>query len=395
MERAGGAFLGSVVLSLSLVLFSGAQIIPRDLLLTFLIIVSLVAALSRLKFAPPRWPVTLFFAFAAFSIFWSTNTDSAARAIVTLIAMLMAASATVLHLSPKDILRVVDFTLKMLVSVSVAVALALPSEGIEQRAGSYGAMTGVFVHKNVLGTVLVLALVTHLVRNTITKRPAIFLFWCAAFVYTIIRVQSSTVVVLCAVVAVFVIVVRASTKATSATRLGLVGIGIPAITLASIAIFTSLEQALGLVGRDLTFSGRLKIWEGSWAAAQERLVYGHGWGSVFSPGDPAAEVIVLYARWYVPSAHSGFLTVLLQLGIVGVVLASVAVLTTVVQALKRYAHAPDDYGLWGLAVLLVFIVANIFDSRYDGILLFLLTVISCGIARFAVDAPIAQVRQRG
>lgn len=91
---------------------------------------------------------------------------------------------------------------------------------------------------------------------------------------------------------------------------------IPAILL-SVNYLASLVE---LFGKDLTFSGRTYLWADVFDDAKTHLFYGCGFGGYWVPGTPAMERIWEIHYTLFNQAHLGYLDLLNETGIIGILL---------------------------------------------------------------------------
>ena len=78
---------------------------------------------------------------------------------------------------------------------------------------------------------------------------------------------------------------------------------------------------------DPTMTGRTRIWAGIWPLIQDRPLLGYGFGGVWRVDDGPLDLVSDERIIVFPHAHNGYLGVVLELGIVGLVLAMGALLT--------------------------------------------------------------------
>jgi O-antigen ligase len=93
------------------------------------------------------------------------------------------------------------------------------------------------------------------------------------------------------------------------------------LTLSGIFLIFSSE-IFGLIpgyfGKDLTFSGRVDIWDFVWNDIEKQLLLGYGFATYWIMGSSRLEIFASYFQGFVVnSAHNGYLEIILQLGVVG------------------------------------------------------------------------------
>jgi exopolysaccharide production protein ExoQ len=80
------------------------------------------------------------------------------------------------------------------------------------------------------------------------------------------------------------------------------------------------EGLLGLIGREVTFSGRLPLWTSLVPAIRERVFFGYGFGEAFWKNEMYYLPIWQLNIWKPVFAHNGYFEALLDNGLLGLVL---------------------------------------------------------------------------
>lgn len=143
-----------------------------------------------------------------------------------------------------------------------------------------------------------------------------------------------------------------------------------------------LEGVTSALGRDSTFTGRTSIWAKLVPVFEERPVLGCGFGGFWTPETRA---IYIFGQ-----AHNGYLQVLMELGMIGLVLASVFLVSCVRKAARALTKSFD----WaGLCICLVVMAAlqNVTEASMNTFTNFLSAVVLfAAICVGDLEAPRAQ-----
>ena len=133
----------------------------------------------------------------------------------------------------------------------------------------------------------------------------------------------------------------------------IIGLGIitPLVGGSSVSAFTSM------VGRDATLTGRTEIWAGLLPVAARRPILGSGYGALWT-------LDTIIAATGVSEAHNGYLEVLLQLGLVGLFITGMFLLSCVRKA-HRTLQNDFDWGCLCMCFILMTVVHNITESSID------------------------------
>lgn len=111
------------------------------------------------------------------------------------------------------------------------------------------------------------------------------------------------------------------------------------------------------VGRNETLTGRTDIWAVLVPMAMRQPIFGYGYGGFWTS-------VTESAAYYVKEAHNGYLDVFLGLGIVGVLLTSVLVLSYGWRAQRDLVHDYDWASLFICYILMV-LLHNITESTIE------------------------------
>ncbi|WP_344736966.1 O-antigen ligase family protein [Microbacterium awajiense] len=185
-----------------------------------------------------------------------------------------------------------------------------------------GRIQGIMGNANLLAPVALLAIVVFAVRIAArAPRRGLLWAWIVLAAYLFYRAGSATAYVAAAgtaLVLVTILLMRRTRQPGERTRyyigyavLGLGGAA--ALWLWRDPIFTAL-------GRSADLTGRERIWEIVAAKASERPVTGWGFATPWLPTDPAFDGWIIDHDQTVMQAHSVWVDVYLQLGIIGLVL---------------------------------------------------------------------------
>lgn len=108
---------------------------------------------------------------------------------------------------------------------------------------------------------------------------------------------------------------------------------------------------VGLFGRDLTFTGRMDLWQDVWALASQHPLLGHGFGG-FWVGE-RAELLWQIHDWQPVDSHNGYLDIFSEMGVIGAVFAAMLIVT----AYRNIVNALNtDFELARLRMMLFIMV---------------------------------------
>lgn len=222
---------------------------------------------------------------------------------------------------------------------------------------------GWFVHKNILATFLVLALAVviefdhHRWTRWMSLSAIVFLF----------AVSDSTTgrmaaVVLVAVQLWFITNRRLNRRSSAALAASTAAL----VAVIGLAIGLSLSAIADAAGKDLTFTGRTKIWSATWRAILDHPLVGHGISGLFSVPNTVQTSQVLRDIGFVAGhPHNGVLDVLVQLGIVGLVVVTL-VITAVFRSSLRLQRRSPQMAAWAMCLMAALVVMSVGESVFLG-----------------------------
>lgn len=212
-----------------------------------------------------------------------------------------------------------------------------------------GRIQGITGNANLLAFVALVALIVLAVQwrlrqtdpghEASLRRPAA-LGWIAIALGVLVLTRSATVLI-AGVGVVFVLgVVLLARRRTGRARLAIYGAAVAIMAAVATVAVLLRDTLLDLVGRSDDLTGRLDIWSAVIGLAQERPWFGWGWVSYWAPWvEPFDDLVVIRGVTYL-QAHNAWLDVWLQLGILGLILVAVLVLTTVARTVAWAVDAP-------------------------------------------------------
>jgi exopolysaccharide production protein ExoQ len=323
-----------------------------------------IAVAVRHRIDLRRIPIALgaLVALMVVSLAWSHYPGATAIGLVTTLATALGGVVMAHTVSLQQLLRALGLALRFVIGLSLAFELIVGA--VVQRAVlplwvSYdepiprafywsrgllfegGRIQGLPGNANLLAFAALLAVIVFALQLADRRvGSATGWAWLGAAALTLALTRSSTVLVAGIAVAIVLLVLLAARRLGLRGRLTLYA----ATTLAGAALITLVitfrRILLDLVGRSADLTNRLDIWAAVTGLIEQRPVVGWGWVSYWAPWvDPFDDLIIIKGVRYL-QAHNAWLDVLLQLGIVGLVLFTVLILTTGLRVLSWSVDAP-------------------------------------------------------
>jgi O-antigen ligase len=200
--------------------------------------------------------------------------------------------------------------------ISIFFVLALPQYG--KMAGfHFGAWRGIYVHKNVLGTMMILSTYTFLILDA-SDRKKNWIFRTLFFLSIVLLWKSdssSSVINLLFIMSVFI--VSKALRWEYRLKAAVLALSTAFSFILYIWLVVQADAVANLFGKDLTLSGRTQLWDLVWEFIHKKPWLGYGYGALWSGGNRDTRVIWSAIGWEAPNSHNGFLEVWLGLGVLG------------------------------------------------------------------------------
>ena len=227
-----------------------------------------------------------------------------------------------------------------------------------------GRIQGIVGNANILAMAALLSLIAEVARAIAGRgsRGGSGV-WLVVGIAVLALTRSSTVIVAGLAVAAIVLAAWFARRGSGARRTATT-VALPVLLVGAAALAVIFRgPLLGLLGRSGDLTNRLDIWKIVAATGAERPVAGWGWISYWAPWvEPYDDLVVIKGVTYL-QAHNAWLDVFLQLGIIGLVVIGLFVLTTIVRTWSFALDGPRDAALVPLALLVAILVQGLAESR--------------------------------
>lgn len=276
-------------------------------------------------------------------------------------AALLGSAIFGLYLATRYPLRTL---LQLLLAVSVVaiglsflVGVALPVYAID----SAGNWQGVFGQKNQLGQFMALSAVSWLLYSMSVKRHRLLIGFGALSVLLVVLSRSATAIVLLfTLIAVLILVRLWRLHYSIALPILMIAVIIGGYILASVA--DNPRNVTSLLGKDSSLTGRTQLWSLVENMIRARSWFGYGYGGFWLGFQGPSAPVWRATGWNPPNAHNGFLDLMLDLGIVGLIIFVLAILGALRYALTLARRGRMLDSAFPLLFLIFFLVSNITES---------------------------------
>ncbi len=330
---------------------------------TLFLVLSRIRQIVRIAFVDKL--VLLVVGFAVLTTFWSYAPDLTLRRGVALVGTTLFGVYLVSRFSLDRLLHYLGYACLLMIVFSLFFGLFLPQYGIMQQDFP-GAWQGAFTHKNQLGRMMAFSLVIlFIVRYQRPWLRALALFGRLAALVLIFLSTSATALV----------VTGSMIAALSLSRLLRWKSTLALAACFSISAFGGLgllyawengDVILAGIGRDGTFSGRTELWAASLEAARAQLWLGHGYSAFWLGGGGESGQIWSSVGWQPPTAHNGWVDLMLELGLVGTLLFTMMLLLAFYRAILWVRLNPSPHAYWPLVFLSLLVMLHLTESGLLG-----------------------------
>jgi O-antigen ligase len=298
-------------------------------------------------------------AFALVSTVWSDVPGFTAKRSLVLIAATAFGVYVAANYTMREILRLMCILGTIAAIASLIVVWRLPNAGISGGVTA-GDWQGIFGQKNTLGRFMALETLVFAIATFQEKRFR-WLYGLGALVCCALLVLSRDISAALLLPLMFALIfifhfARRRSLISILTTLSVIGGTAAAFVF---VVIIEPKKLLLMLGKDSTLSGRTEIWAMVWQKILNRPWLGYGYSGFWLGKDGKESAGIWEAlKWSVPHSHNGYLDVLVQLGVVGLVLFFVGYAMFFRQALRCARASKSLMGLFPLLYLSFMLLTN-------------------------------------
>lgn len=305
------------------------------------------------------WLLALLLVYVVLSSGWSAAPHSSLIRAVTLCGASIFSIYVGSRLPSEELSKAVSYAMLWLIVANIAFSVVFPGDAVMSGIHE-GALRGIFGQKNSLARAMALAIPMMVVWLKGGRRKLLPWVGLSGGIALLLLTRSATGL---AVTVLLIIALPLLQGVRLNDRLVIPLLLVMATLTATGAFiaYTNFEGFVGLLGRDVTLTGRTYVWAHVVRAIGERPLHGYGYGGYWLGWDGPSANVWSSGYWKPNDSHNGILDLLLDLGVVGTTIFIFHYLQTLVLAIKRFRDNTSAYA-WAVVVMVHFFLYNITES---------------------------------
>ncbi len=285
------------------------------------------------------------------SSYWSIAPDITIRrtiavAVTSLFGLYLAG-----RYRGEELVQIIALSFAVLAFGSYFVCICVPSLGIHNDINA-GAWKGLWYEKNQMAAMMVLGFIAAGASAYISpERRKIWIGLAVAIFVLVVLSRSKTSLLACLASAMAIPVLMALQRGGVLSVI-FVWLAATGALIGGALFYIAPDLIFKMLGKDPTLTGRTEIWASLMRLSDKHPWLGYGYKAFWTPTSVPASVVRAETHWDVPSAHNGWLDLLIQLGWLGVILFGAVLAIGFFCALFRFASVKD--GFFSVLILLLF-----------------------------------------
>jgi O-antigen ligase len=300
-------------------------------------------------------------AVAISSAAWSSDIVFTFRRAIILYIMTIFAVYLGSRFDWDEALDIIGWASTVVVLASLFAVVFFPDYGISQDKHA-GDWIGLFVHKNILGLQMIVAILTFA-----AGKPAILPSWIRGVLLAlsgtvlIFSHSATSWIALAFVLTLYPFLHLVRLNRRSAVFLGVVSL--PVILCVAAFLTINYVSILESLGRNATLTGRVPLWAAVMDSIRLKPWFGYGYAAFWRQLGGDSQSVITKVRWFAPHAHNGYLDLWLDLGLLGLTLFACGLVAAFRRAIEVFQFSSNRAERWPLLFLSLFFVYNCAESH--------------------------------
>jgi O-antigen ligase len=317
-------------------------------------------------------PLLLLHLMAVVSVFWSVAPDFTGDETKSFVRAGIFGVYVAVRFGLSGEMKLLARVLGISIVLSLIAGVVFPSQGIETTGEFAGSWKGIFEFKNLFASNMALSVLLFVLLGL--NRPKWrWLIWslCAIAVALLLLSRGRTALA-SLLITLYLLPLHGIVKQYYKTRVISVAFALIFSLGFALLIFLNLQYiVVDVLGKNLEFNGRLPIWRMMLEKGLDHFWFGHGYAAFWTSG---AAYQILTETWAVQAyrlgirfnAHNGYLDLFLQLGIVGLGLYLLSLVTVFIKAFYLLLRLKTVEIFWVLETLVLTALVSCADSLSVG-----------------------------
>lgn len=266
--------------------------------------------------------------------------------------------------------RIMALVFMLSILMNLAFGLFLPSYGVMFMPPHVGAWRGIFIHKQILGSQMALMAAFFLIlfKSEIwqnQKKLSLFVIFISIFLVFASKSSTGLIATVVLLASICICELRRFRFDILAVLLITSVLSIGGLLL---YIIDNAAVLVGILGKDLTFSGRDQLWTSILGMVDRRPLFGYGYEAFWyiKGGSSLPDLVWNTIGWDAPHAHNGLLELLLALGWVGTSIFLVTLVINLWRSMQCIALNKSPTGYYPIIFLIYTILTNITEKNFFG-----------------------------
>lgn len=295
-------------------------------LFVFSIILLIPKRKELLNFIKREKFLTIFLLWCLITIIWSNYALVSLKRYIQYLTTVTVTLSILLHVKDtKQIINVFKIIIGGYLIIALLTILTIP--GAHDR---FGIWRGVASHKNTLGQISLISVIFFAAifnKEQSLKSKTIVAVLIIMGIVLLFGSQSSTSIfafLILFVLTLILLIDKIFEPIGIRKTVSLLAMFVFMIMFISIMLVVPeiIEDAVGSTGKDLTFTGRVDLWADIWEEAKNHLVIGTGFQGYWVVTSTKVELLFEIYSWLPTQAHNGYLDIINEVGIIGIILFS-------------------------------------------------------------------------
>ena len=291
------------------------------------------------------------------SIAWSGYPYNSLRRSVTLTVCIFYGLYLHDRLGLDGMIRMFMRTALLLAVLSLVAYVAVPNVGHDAAEGYTGALRGVFAAKNTAGMAMLLAIACGLHLGSLPGANRSRAIGSLSLAFLTLALTKSATSLLIAMI-VLGLGSRLWLRSPKGRLCWNAAVSALLVAIVCTALFWP-DQVFPLLGRDASLTGRVPLWQESLKLIWQRPLLGYGYSGFWNVDSRTVQYLWQVIGWNAPNGHDGYIDILLQIGVVGLLLYLFVWGIIIVRALKQVSYGTLPEAAWMLLLMTVNVLLNI------------------------------------